>query len=291
MIALPVVASLSEAWVLALERVVDEPGGRLVHLVATVSDPGAELPAIRHVLDVALDAAGSQSVGTVAETIFPSSLYPDPGYDWLPGISQDKEAELDAAADALYASYIDMLPVLLTASGNSRGTYFARMVTWPGKTAGGVNQLASRVAALRSEHNAGRRRNNTIDIDVAADAVSDDDAESRGLQVYAATDNRRRGFPCLTHVDLTLHDGQLSLLAVYRHQYLIDKAYGNMVGLSRLLDFLCQQTGYAPGELVVHATMADAQRRDFPAGGQLAEAARSALDNSSAPHDPHAKST
>lgn len=289
MIALPTVASLSEAWVLALERVVGEPGGRLVHLVTTVSDPSSENLAVRRALDDALEEAGSQSVDTVAETIFPTSLYPDPGYDWLPGISLDKEAELDAAADALYASYIDMLPVLLTASGNSRGTYFARMVTWPGKTAGGVNQLASRVAALRSEHNAGRRRNNTIDIDVAADA--DADAEPRGLQVYAATDNRRRGFPCLTHVDLTLHDGQLNLLAVYRHQYLIDKAYGNMVGLSRLLVFLCQQTGYAPGELVVHATMADAQRRDFPAGGQLAEAARSALDNSSAPHDPHARST
>lgn len=280
MIALPVVASLSEAWVLALERVLAEPGGRLVHLVATVGNPGAEIPAVRRVLDEALEEAGSQSVDTVAETIFPSSLYPDPGYDWLPGISQDKEAELDAAADALYTSYTDMLPLLLTASGNSRGTYFARMVTWPGKTVRGVNQLASRVTALRSEHNAGRRRNSTIDIDVAADAVPDGDAEPRGLQVYAATDNRRRGFPCLTHVDLTLHDGQLNLLAVYRHQYLIDKAYGNMLGLSRLLAFLCQQTGYERGELVVHATMADAQGRDFRAGAQLAADARSALDDS-----------
>lgn len=274
MIALPVVASLSEAWVLGLERVVDEPGGRLVHLVLTVKDPGAENPAVRRVLDEALDEAGSQSVDTVAETIFPSSLYPDPEFAWLPGISQDKEAELDAAADSLYASYTEMLPLLLTASGNRLGTYFARMVTWPGKAAGGVNQLALRIAALRSEHSAGRRRNNTIDIDVAADAVCGAD-ELHGLQVYAATDNRRRGFPCLTHVDLTLHDGQLSLLAVYRHQYLIDKAYGNMVGLSRLLAFLCQQTGYAPGELVVHATMADAQRR--AAGAQLAADARSAL--------------
>lgn len=291
MIALPAAASVSEAWVLAVERVVGEPGGRLVHLVATVSDLGAEDPAIRHVLDDALERAGSQSVDTVAETIFPSSLYPDPGYDWLPGISPDKEAELDAAADALYVSYVDMLPLLLTASGNSRGTYFARMVTWPGKTAGGVNQLASRVTALRSEHTAGRRRNNTIDIDVAADAACDADAVPRGLQVYAATDNRRRGFPCLTHVDLTLHDGRLNLLAVYRHQYLIDKAYGNMVGLSRLLAFLCQQTGYAPGELVVHATMADAQRRDFPAGARLAAAARSALDDASAPAESQARST
>lgn len=275
MIALPPVASVSEAWVRSLERVVAEPGGRLVHLVVTVTDPGSEIPAVRGVIDDALEQAGSQSIDTVAETIFPSSLYPDPGFGWLPGISADKEAELDMAADALYASYSDMLSLLLTAPGNSRGTYFGRIVSWPGKAAGGVNQLATRVSALRSEHDAGRRKNNTLDIDVAADA---DDA-ARGLQVYAATDKRRRGFPCLTHIDLTLHDGALHCLAVYRHQYLVDKAYGNMLGLSALLRFLCQQSGYQPGELVVHATMADAQRRDFPRGAQLAADARAGLDD------------
>src|SRR5262249_18505243 len=72
---------------------------------------------------------------------------------------------------------------------------------------------------------------------------------------------RTRGFPCLTHVDLTLHRGRLHATAVYRHQYLIDKAYGNLLGLSWLLQFLCQQTGYQLGELVVHATLADAQGR------------------------------
>jgi hypothetical protein len=278
MIALPTVASVSEAWVLALERVVAEPGGRLVHLVSTVTDPGAELPPVRHVLDAALEAANSQAVDTVAGTIFPSSLYPDPGYDWMPGIAADKEAELDAAAEALYANYCDILPMLLTASGNNRGTYFARMVSWPGKEAGGPNQLADRIVTLRAEHRAGRQRNNTLDVDVAADSQE----PLRGVQVYAATDKRRRGFPCLTHIDLTLHDGRLHCMAVYRHQYLIDKGYGNMLGLSALLRFLCQQTGYEAGELVVHATMADAQRGDFPRVPGLAVEARSALDAASA---------
>jgi thymidylate synthase len=97
-------------------------------------------------------------------------------------------------------------------------------------------------------------------------------------------DKRRRGFPCLTHIDFTLHDGRLHCMAVYRHQYLIEKAYGNMLGLSRLLGFVCQQTGYEAGELVVHATMADAQR-GFRGGPQLAIAARSALEASHASVD------
>jgi hypothetical protein len=277
-IALPIVASVSEAWTLALERVVAEPGGRLVHLVSTVADPGAEIPAVRGVLDLALEAADKQAVDTVAGTIFPSSLYTDPEYGWMPGIAVDKEAELDAAADALYANYLDMLPLLLTASGNNRGTYFGRMVSWPGKAAGGPNQLADRITALRSEHRASRQRNNTLDVDVAADSQ----AMLRGVQVYAATDKRRRGFPCLTHIDLTLHDGRLHCMAVYRHQYLVEKAYGNMLGLSALVQFLCQQSGYEPGELVVHATMADAQRGDFPGVARLAADARAALDAAAA---------
>lgn len=274
MIAMPTVPSVSEAWVLGLERVLAEPGGRVVHLVSTVTEPGTEVAPVRHTLDAALEAAGKESVDTVTETIFPSSLYPDPGFDWVPGITPEKEAELDTAADALYASYCDMLPLLLTAAGNHRGTYFGRMVSWPGKVAGGPNQLADRVSALRSEHRAGHQRNNTLDMDIAADSQE----PLRGVQIYAATDRRRRGFPCLTHVDLTLHNGRLHCLAVYRHQYFIEKAYGNMLGLSAMLQFLCQQSGYALGELVVHATMADAQRRDFPDLARLATDARGALD-------------
>lgn len=276
MIALPLAASVSEAWVLGLERVVAAPDGRLVHLVVTVTEPGAELAPVRRALDSALEAADKHSVDTVAETIFPSSLYPNPGFDWMPGIAAQKEAELDAAADALYASYCDVLPLLSSIVANNRGTYFGRMVSWPGKEAGGPNQLAARISALRAKHRAGVRRNNTLDMDIAADSQE----PLRGVQVYAATDRRPLGFPCLTHVDLTLHDGRLHCLAVYRHQYFFEKAYGNMLGLSEMLQFLCQQSGYAPGELVVHATMADAQRRAFPGVAQLAATAREALDAS-----------
>ena len=80
-----------------------------------------------------------------------------------------------------------------------------------------------------------------------------------GVQVFEVGDRRMRGFPCLTHLDLTLHDGTLHCTAVYRHQYLIEKAYGNLVGLGALLTFLCQQGGCSMGELVVHATLADAE--------------------------------
>jgi hypothetical protein len=272
------VPSVSEAWLLSLERTAEAPGGRAVHVVSTVTEPGTEIGPVRQVLDDVLAAAEAQPVETVAETIFPISLYPDPGIDWSPELAGRDQEALDQAAATLYESYTDMLPLLLTVSANSRGTYFSRMITWPGKEAGGTNQLAARIDGLRREHAARRLTHNALDIDVAADALAGEN-DLRGLQVYAATDRRIRSFPCLTHIDLTLYRGRLHATAVYRHQYLIDKAYGNLLGLSWLLGFLCQQSGWEMGELAVHATLADAQ--GSPRGLAVARRARAALGSDS----------
>jgi len=207
-------------------------------------------------------------VDTVANTIFPASLYQDPGVRWAPSLNSHQSARLDEAATDLYDAYGEMLPLLCTADGNGRGTYFGRMISWPGKEAGGINQLAERIIYLRSTHRGGRRTQNVSDIAIGGEAelLAADELRDIGLQVYAADDHRQRGFPCLVHIDLTLLDGQLSMLAVYRHQYLITKTYGNLLGLARLLGFLAQQTGFEVGELAVQATLADAERSSY--GGE-----------------------
>jgi hypothetical protein len=74
-----------------------------------------------------------------------------------------------------------------------------------------------------------------------------------------------------------LYQGRLHATAVYRHQYLIDKAYGNLLGLSWLMQFLCQQSGFEVGELVVHATLADSQNRARALA--LAREARAVLES------------
>lgn len=266
---------ISEAWLLTLQ-LVHEGGGRRTNVLTTVRDPTApEDPDVRGAIDDVLipgkrKGVSIQSVDTVANTIFPLELYNAPDVAWAPDIDPEQVTALDAAAADLYDTYADMLPVLRTAGGNARGTYFGRMISWPGKTSGGVNQLADRVRCLRAEHRAGRATYNLSDITIGGQAeapvrtaVSADAAEDLGVQLYAATDRRPRGFPCLVHVDLTLLEGRLSMLAVYRHQYLVTKAYGNLVGLARLLAFLAQQTGFAVGELVVAATLADSEASTF----------------------------
>lgn len=256
--------TLSESWIQALTHTVSKRNGRCVHLVMTIENPGSEDEAVRDALDQALEATGTPGVETVAGTIFPKALYRSPGFSWSSDLGEADVDTLDSAARDLYQRYEQMLPVLLRFPGNSRGTYFSRMISWPGKKSSGTNQLDLRISRIRSELANQRRTNNTLDIDVGADSLA-------GVQVFAPSDERMRGFPCLVHIDLTLFEGTLHCMAVYRHQYLITKAYGNLVGLSHLMHFLCEQTGANCGELVVHATMADAELRHSARPRELAQ--------------------
>ncbi|MFC5679094.1 hypothetical protein [Aeromicrobium endophyticum] len=275
--------SVSEAWLRTLEHV-QEVGGYAINVMSTVTNPLApEDPRIRAAVDAVLDGgnrAGTrvQEVDTVAGTIFPSDLFVDPHLVYSSALEAADKETLDLAASDLYEAYLDMLPILLTDPANARGTYFGRMISWPGKTGGGRNQLADRVTTLRRAHDLNQRKRNLEDIVIGGEGEGLIEDSLAGVQVYAASDRRSRGFPCLVHIDLTVFDGRLSMAAVYRHQYLVTKAYGNLLGLSRLLCFLAQQSGYAVGELVVHATMADTEQGTYTKAGltELITAARTA---------------
>lgn len=275
--------SLSEAWLRTLDHV-HAAGGYAINVMSTVTKPLApEDPSIRAAIDTVLDGgnrAGTrvQEVDTVAGTIFPSDLYVDPQLVYSSDLEEADKMTLDLAASDLYEAYLDMLPVLVTDLANARGTYFGRMISWPGRTGGGRNQLADRVTTLRRAHDLNQRKRNLEDIVIGGEGEGLTEDSFAGVQVYAASDRRSRGFPCLVHIDLTVFDGCLSMAAVYRHQYLVTKAYGNLLGLSRLLGFLAQQSGYAVGELVVHATMADTEQGTYNKAGitELATAARMA---------------
>lgn len=254
--------SVSEMWLETL-RYVDAAGGRAVNVLSSTRNPTLEVPEIRDVADrwLVRDARDHsvQPVSTVASTIFPAGRYRSPGLRWSKDLPESDKALLDARAESLYARHIKSIPTLLQFDGNLHGTYFSRMVCWPGKLAGEVNQLRDRIISLRSFHDRPVSSTNVHDIVVAGEADAPTYSDVRGLQVLQPTDRRTRGFPCLVHVDLTVHDNELHMMAVYRHQYLVTKSYGNILGLGRLQQFLCEQTGYSMGELAVQATLADSE--------------------------------
>jgi hypothetical protein len=260
--AVPPQPNLSLSWLRTLEHVQAQPDGRDIHVTSTITGPlAAEDAGIRSVLDDILPwtkrkGLNIQPVDTVAATIF-SPIYNNPGFDWSPAMRGTAEEQaLDNAAADFYAAYTSILPRLTDVEANNRGTYFGRMISWPGKEAGGINQVAKQIRTLRNHT---RSVWNAMDITVGGEgeeAVAD---AASGVQTHRATDNSLYGFPCLVHVDLTLFRGRVNMHATYRHQYLITKAYGNAVGLSQLLNFICHQSGRPAGELVIDATMADAE--------------------------------
>ena len=235
-------------------------GGKAVNTLTTLTAPGAEDQASRSALDRVLHERGDQSIQTVANTLFPVKMYRSPGAIWSPS-DKAGERDLDAAADSLYGGYIDMLPLLRSANGNSRGTYFERMIRWPSVKSTEFNQLAERIRSLRLASGKHHASNHVQDIAVAFDSHEEvTTAGGSGLQVYASDDRRPLGFPCLVHIDLSVFNGHLNMLAVYRNWHLVTKGYGNMLGLSRLLAFLSEQTGYPVGELAIVAGHADCQQ-------------------------------
>ena len=273
--ALKPVASLSEAWLLALEHTVASPGGRMAHLMMTVTQPGLEIRCIRQGIDRQLERIGEQRVDTVAETIFPRPLYSDPNHDWHPELPLNQLQEIEQAAEDLYDRYLVSLPLLRTVGANSIGTYFSRMISWPGKEPGGFNQLDRVIGRLRRVRERNLATENKMDVDLSADCL-ECSTVLEGAQIGAADDKRIMGFPCLVHLDFSLLNGALHCAAIYRHHYLITKAYGNFVGLSNLMKFLCQQSGYGMGELVVLAGAANCQGTQR--SRQLATELRCALD-------------
>jgi hypothetical protein len=264
MIAFPPFYSVEAAWLGVLGAAEATRDGRLLHAVLSITDPAAPLPEVVAANDALLLPRGDHTVDTVTNTVFPANLYAPPELDYVPDLQPAEIQLLDAAAHDLYSSYRDMLPELCGFAGNERGTYFGRLVSWPGKTSDGYNQLERRVRQLRSHRNRGHSATNAADF--AFEGVAEIESapiEAAGLQIYKSDDERQMGFPCLVHVDLSVVGNRLSLMAVYRHWHLVHKAYGNLVGLTRLLHFLSQQTGYEPGELMIHATVANAEVETF----------------------------
>jgi thymidylate synthase len=91
-----------------------------------------------------------------------------------------------------------------------------------------------------------------------------DDINSRGNR-YAAcyimhvsspdTDSNTRniGNPCLQYVQFGQTGHTINLTAVYRNHDFFNKALGNYIGLSKLLEFVCQQTGKNVGTFTCHS--------------------------------------
>jgi hypothetical protein len=246
--------NVSVAWLRALEYLLDQDKGEAVNLAVCIDKPLKEDVQIRRVLDQFVAARRQEDrhsvelVSTVANTLFPIALY-------RPEIGSD-------ARSHLYEMEKIARPV--SRRRNHSGSYFERLVAWP-TAKGEFNQLERVVGRLTNARARGQKRGNAYELSLTA-APGDGDAGG-DLRVYSpGTDNRIIGFPCLSHISLSLMQGQLHMTAVYRNHFFLTRAYGNYIGLGRLLWFIAKESGWQVGELMCvssHATAEIGHRRGF----------------------------
>jgi hypothetical protein len=208
--------NLSTAWARAFLQIIDGSGKRIAPLALTVrgfeNGQPFEDAGVRAALDTALVALGQQEVHTVANTIFPSSVW---------RFSRGDRGRF-------YETYLKNVPryVALARSKNSRGLYFARLIAYGDGPCEG-NQLEYMIQSYTE-----RKGVRTSMFQAAIFNPGRDHIKSAQL-----------GFPCLHSISFVPCDGELLVNAFYPTQQVFEKAYGNYLGLCRLGAFMAEQMG------------------------------------------------
>lgn len=240
-------ADLSTAWLAACQAM-SGTAPVAYHTMVRIEHPAAENRAIRSAVDKLLAAEDLQPAETVANTIFPAAI----------AATSPDHLELTRR-------YLAMLPTLRRLSpGNARGTYFGRLVAFPGPD-GPVNQLDAVITRLRRE--TAKKGSGTGPLTACYEAgftapgpdipiaVQGDGVAAVAMPVRApGRDNGLLGFPCLSHCSFQLdRSGTLHAMAHYRSHLMVERAYGNYLGLGRLMAYIASQAGLETGELTVTA--------------------------------------
>lgn len=201
--------NLSIAWGRALESALGN-GRERAPLVVTITgfDAGVprEDPRIRAALDKFVRERDGWSIETVANTIFPL-----------------RQWNRQQPATVLYDRYLRTYPKLRKMRETQRGTYFGRMIA---RDRAPTNQLD---LVLKSYRRGSRRSKLQISIfEPETDHIS----------------SPYQSFPCMQHVAFSpLKKGGLGVTGFYTLQYLVQRAYGNYLGLCRLGQFVAHELG------------------------------------------------
>lgn len=270
---------IGDAWLKAYEAL--QPTGHALNMTVAIRDPLREDMGVRRVIErrlVELHAQarpGSafttvQSMHTVANTIFPVGLY-RPG---RPG-----------AGDRFMAS-VARGERLRARRRHGWGTYVGRLVGYPAPGGGTVNQLQAMLDTLRRDRNYKDRYEAPMVVPHLDDPVAGTETGAVLHGDSSVDPFRAQGGPCMAHLSLTSVNGQLSMVALYRGHAYETRAYGNFVGLARLLAFLAGETGRRPGELLVvtgHAWADDSRRRELLAAARAAAGPATAVETAARP--------
>jgi hypothetical protein len=179
-----------------------------------------------------------KSVETVANTIFPRSLY------------------LRHGAPKFFKVFDDRVLKKVRRSERWSGYYFERMTNTLGADGKPFNQLWNIVERIKDKKVKALNKFELLIFDPARDV-----------------DNSPYGGQCLSYGSFKVIPGsnkQISLTVIYRNHFYVEKLLGNLIGLGRLLEFVGRESGVDVGPLTVISTHAQI---DQPGGCSRADLA------------------
>jgi thymidylate synthase len=225
-------SNLSEGWLEAVRLLHATKGEKVVHLVVRIAHPQDEVPEIRTAAQRLIDDWNAShrkempDVETTRNTIFPAA--------WARRTDGPEEL-------ATYYRKRYTKDGLLGFKNNGRGTYFGRIVAYPRGEDTPGNQLSETIRKLTEELGHKGPKSSRYEINIYSEAH----------------DKNPMSFPCLAHLSVHLHSGEIHLQAVYRNESLIERGYGNYLGLAQLQAYIAEQAGVQPGELMITAGHAE----------------------------------
>lgn len=214
---------LSQAWAHLFLQIIDSKSTKastvLLSLSDFVEDEAIEDLVIREALDDCLLAIDKQSVHTVANTIFPINLWKRVGFN----------------RHELYEKYLGNFSRIksLGCHNNDRGTYFQRLIAFGGDIRKG--KRLDQCNGNQLEHIISGYLHSKMRYTMLQASIFDPHRDH--------TTSPRLGFPCLQHLQFVPDKQEKTLIvnAYYATQQILEKAYGNYLGICRLSSFMAHE--------------------------------------------------
>jgi hypothetical protein len=223
----------AEAWLKAARALYSEHD-RIYNLILEVKQPDLVTHAsreIEHQVGEFLQSNDCQPLHTVAETIFPAAEY--------------RRGGLAAVLDYPTTVYPFIRP------DNTWGTYALRITQRKCSDGSIFKPLEFLIEKLQKQLDSKSPKRAAYELDTMNEALD--------LKLYEADTDRNKvmGGQCLSHLSFKLGpQHELYLTAIYRYQWYVQKALGNLLGLARLQACIARELDIPIGPLVCHATLA-----------------------------------
>lgn len=218
--------NLSHAWGRIFLHFFDNRCKEISPLVITLTGFNNGLPdqdeAIVEALDECLKEQDELEVDKVAQTIFPTSYWQ---------LSKDNRQEF-------FNNYIENLPNIKAAVKPKHSCeYFERLIAFGSGPHNG-NQLEHIISEYNSVYNSHTSKRSRVRRSMFQASIFDPNRDHKGSSIYLP-------FPCLGHISFVPNnkDKTLVLNAFYATQKILEKGYGNYLGLCRLGHFMAHEMG------------------------------------------------